>query len=109
VRAEAGNPYLPLLRREHEGRPLWFVRFVDFDEPPLADGTRVAGFHMLVAGAEEGSALHRAGRVRVWAPDELERWWRERGLEDVRVSGRLDDREAPAVTEDVFLSGRAPG
>jgi SAM-dependent methyltransferase len=37
VRQQTGDPYLPLLKREHAGRPLFFVRFVDFDVD-LPDG-----------------------------------------------------------------------
>lgn len=115
VREASGNAYLPLLRRVHEGRVLWFVRFVDFAPERLADGTRVCDLHMLVAAgdAESGperteALLHRATRVRAWSPDELERWLAARGLEDVHVSARLDDPLAPPQSEDVFASGRAP-
>ena len=115
VRRRSQNPYLPLLRRMHEGRPLWFVRFVDFEHPPLADDVRVAELHMAVlagdaAGADErgeGEALlHRASRLRSWDVEELRAWLVARGLERVRVSGKIDDPDAPATSEDVFASAR---
>lgn len=117
VRRRSQNPYLPLLRRVHEGRPLWFVRFVDFEAPPREDGVRVAELHMAVLGGDAASSdergecealLHRASRLRSWDPDELRAWLAARGLADVRVSGRLDDPDAPVTGEDVFASARFP-
>ena len=115
VRRAGGNPYLPLLRRVQDDRPLWFIRFVDFAPAPLADGTPVCDLHMLVAAgdAESGSErtealLHRATRVRVWSPEELESWLAVHGLIEVRVSARLDDPLAAPQGEDVFASGRSP-
>ncbi|MCC6405700.1 MAG: class I SAM-dependent methyltransferase [Planctomycetes bacterium] len=107
------EPSLPILKREHEGRSLWFVRFVDFTPPPLADGTRVVDLHMaIVAGdalADEQTALHHgATRVREWAADELATWLSARGFVDVHVSGKLGDPTVPATTEDVFASARKP-
>jgi len=95
-----GNPYMPLLRREHEGQPLFFVRFVDFDP---SDRDRCT-FHMLVAGAER--VHHRETVVRVWSPDSLRRTFEDAGFEDVRVSGRLGEPGASTETEDVFLHAR---
>lgn len=110
VRRRSGNPYLALLRREHEGRPLWFVRFVDFDVAQPDDGSRACELHMAVlAGdsATEREALHHgASRVRSWDPVELADWLRARGFADVAVSGRLDDPRAPVTSEDVFASAR---
>jgi len=115
VREASGQPYLPLLRRVHEDRPLWFVRFVDFAIPAPAEGVRVCDLHMSVlagdATTEEErveALLHRASRVRVWAPDELGRWLAAQGFVDVRVSGRLDDPTAEPASEDVFASARTP-
>jgi len=116
LRLESGDPYMPLLKREHEGRPLWFVRFVDLALPPLPDGTRVADFHMTVvagdatAGPDGGEALvHRVSRVRAWSPDELQQWLKARGFDRVRVSGKLNDPEQSSTGEDVFASMRVPG
>lgn len=110
VRESSGQPYMPLLRREHEGSPLWFVRFVDFAEPALEDGTRVAGFHMLIVsdGAEGEPRAHRVGRLRVWDAEGLAQWFRTAGFEEVSVSGALGDPTTPATSEDVFLQARAP-
>lgn len=113
VRQATGNPYLPLLRRVHEGRPLWFVRFVDFlaapDEPvPTCD------LHMaVVAGDASGATapealVHTTSRVRAWAPDELAAAFTTAGFERVRVSGRIDDPAASVTGEDVFLFARRP-
>jgi SAM-dependent methyltransferase len=113
VRKASGNPYMPLIRRVHEGRPLWFVRFVDFERAPLADGSPVCDLHItVVAGdsdAEHPEALlHTASPHRVWLPDELAERLTSEGFERVRVSGRLDDPEVPPQTEDVFVSAHAP-
>jgi len=113
VRKAGGNPYLPLLRRVREGRPLWFVRFVDFERPPLDDGTEVCDLHMtVVAGdssADEPEALHHgASAHRVWLPDELAARFEAEGFGEVRVSGRIDDPDVPPPGEDVFLSARRP-
>ena len=109
VRKAAGNPYLPLLRRLHEGRPIWFVRFVDFERPALEDGTPVCDLHMTVVGGDSSSEqpealLHTAGAQRVWLPDELAARFEAEGFARVRVSGRIDDPEVPPQGEDVFLS-----
>ncbi|MEW6071101.1 MAG: methyltransferase domain-containing protein [Planctomycetota bacterium] len=114
VRRESGNPYLPLLKRQKDGRPLWFVRFVDFAVPPLADGTIVGDLHVVVAagdgreGGESEAVLHRTARTRVWMPEELGRWFAAAGFVEVRASGRLDDPGAPPAGEDVFVSARVP-
>ena len=118
VRREAKEPYMPLMKRRHEGQALWFVRFVDFQVPPLDDGTEVCDLHMAVVAGEAGDAdgddglearLHRASRVRVWTPAGLVDWFEARGFVDVRVGGSLADPEAPATTEDVYLSARLSG
>jgi len=114
VRKERGDPYMPLLKREKDGRPLWFVRFVDFAVPPLEDGTPIGDLHVVVVagdgreGGESEALLHRTSRMREWNPDELERWFTDRGLVDVRVGGRLDDPEAPPAGEDVFVRAFIP-
>lgn len=118
IRRETGNPYLPLLKRERDGKPIWFVRFVDFDVPPLDDGSPVCDFHMLVVvgdprsdeGASEGDAgLHRAGRWRIWSPGELEETFTAAGFENVKVSARLDDPAVEPASEDVYLHATVPG
>jgi len=114
VRKATGNPYLPLLRRVHEGRPIWFVRFVDFERPPLEDGTEVCDLHMTVVAGDASSdapeaLLHTAGAHRVWLPGELAARLEAEGFCEVRASGRLDDPELPPPGEDVFLSARTPG
>ncbi|MFQ5845421.1 MAG: class I SAM-dependent methyltransferase, partial [Planctomycetota bacterium] len=113
VRRESGNPYLPLLRREHEGRPLWFIRFVDFDVPQRSGGPPVCHFHLVVVGGDAESPatemlLHHARPVRIWSPETLEGTFREAGFTDVHASARLGDPAAPPTTEDVFLHAVAP-
>lgn len=109
VRAREGEPCLPLLRREHAGRVLFFVRFVDFSLPRAADGVRLCDLHVaILAGEARGerepeALLHRANRVRAWLPEELEAWMRERGFADVRVTGSLPEPEGPARGEDVVV------
>jgi len=117
VRAREGNPYLPLLRREHEGRTLFFLRFIDLSVPPGADGVRRCDLHMAVMAGEGGHAgarepealLHRANRMRAWLPEELEAWFRARGFADVRVTGSLPAPEGPPTGEDVVVHARVPG
>jgi len=110
VRRESGNPYLPLLKRRHQGRALWFVRWVDFDVEQPAEGPLVCDLHVAVLAGEatqEREALtHRASRVRAWQPEELGAWFRNAGFESVAVSGRLDDPTAVVTSEDVFVSAR---
>jgi len=116
VRKQSGNPYMPLMRREHEGRPLWFIRFVDTDLAPFEDGTPAAEFHMVVVAGDASSGagvrealLHDTARVRAWLPEELGPWFTARGFEDVQVSGKLLDPTVAPTTEDVFVSMRVPG
>ena len=114
VRAASGEPYLPLLRREHQGRPLYFVRFVDFDVPPGGDGVRCCDLHLSVLAGESASPetealLHRASRMRVWEPDELPAWFRARGFPDVRLTGPLPAPPGPPAGEDVVVLARVPG
>lgn len=118
VRRRKGDPHLPLLRRVHEGRHVWFLRFVDFDLPAREDGVRACEMHMAVVACDareadehgEGEALlHRVSLLRSWDPAELAAWLEARGLAGVRVSGKLDEPEAPVTGEDVFASSRVPG
>jgi len=98
IRRETKNPYMPLMRREHEGRPLWFIRFVDFSGPkPLAT------FHMTVVGGDDECLVHKARPVRVWDPDGLRATLLGAGMSEVAVSGRLGDPDAPVTGEDVFV------
>jgi len=104
VRRAAKDPYLPLLKRQHEGRPLWFIRFVDFDtgERDLAD------FHMAVVGGGDEALLHKATRIRVWSPATLEAAFEKAGFAEVDVSARIGEPGVPPATEDVFVHARAP-
>lgn len=115
VRARTENPYLPLLRREHEGRALFFVRFVDFALPAGDDGVRRCDMHVAVLGGEGGAGrepealLHRVSRMRVWLPDELGAWFEARGFTDVRVTGALPEppgSNGPPRGEDVVVHAR---
>jgi len=102
IRKESGNPYLPLLRREHEGGLVYFVRFVDFDTS-RAD---LCNFHMVVVrdNAEgPGPEEHRTRPMRVWSPESLVRCFSEAGFQNVRVSAQLGDPDATPTSEDVFV------
>jgi SAM-dependent methyltransferase len=100
IRKRSGNPYLPLLRREHQGGILYFVRFVDFD----TGDADVCYFHMVVVRADaEGPVEHRTRPMRVWSPESLVRCFERAGFPTVRVSARLGDPEAAPTTEDVFV------
>jgi len=102
IRKESGNPYLPLLRREHEGGLLYFVRFVDFDTG-RADS---CDFHMVVVRDDAegpGPEEHRTRPMRVWSPESLVRCFSEAGFSSVRVSAQLGDPDAPPTSEDVFV------
>lgn len=116
VRVESRDPYMPLLRRVHEGRPIWFVRYLDL-APVLETGARECDFHMVVVagdsastreGSEAESLLHRVSRMRIWSAPELTERFTRAGFRDVSVSGRMDDPNAPPATEDVFLGAVAP-
>jgi SAM-dependent methyltransferase len=102
VRRESGNPYLPLLRREHEGRPLYFIRFADFT--PGEDRCR---FHMVVVAGEDETVLHRSSAMRVWAPAGLVDTFTAAGFADVRISARLDNPDVAPEWEDVFVHAKA--
>jgi SAM-dependent methyltransferase len=112
VRRESGQPYMPLLKRRHDGRALWFVRFVDFDVPQPRAGELLADLHMAIVTGEAGAtpqALHHgATRVRAWAPQELRGFFERAGFADVRVHARLEDRDSPPAGEDVYLSAVRP-
>jgi len=100
IRRATRNPYMPLLKRVHEGNPLWFVRFVDFDDkdPAFAD------FHMVVVG---DTTLHKTTRVRVWSPETLRAAFERAGFRQVRVSAKIGEPDVPPTTEDVFVHARA--
>ena len=108
---ELEHPYLPLLKRTHEGRALWFVRFVDFDVPQPQEHA-VCDLHISIlrgdADDEHEALVHRATRVRSWSADELRDWLTEAGFVEGSVSGRMDDPQAPVRGEDVFVGARAP-
>ncbi len=113
VRRAAASPYLPLLKRQHDGRALWFVRFVDFDVPQPPSGEPVCDLHMAIVAGEAhgaGEALHhRASRVRAWSPEALSSSLRSAGFVDPAVHARLGERASPPQTEDVYVSAfRAP-
>lgn len=101
IRRASKDPYLPLLKRMHEGRPLWFVRFLEFDpeDPAFAD------FHMVVVGETN---LHRSTRVRVWRPETLREAFERAGFRDVSVSAKIGEPGVQPTTEDVFVHARAP-
>jgi len=98
IRRAAKDPYMPLLKRMHEGRPLWFVRFVDFEDAEFAS------LHMVVAGADV--AFHRSSRMRVWSPETLRASFESAGFRDVNVSARVGEPGAAPSTEDVFVHAR---
>ena len=113
VRRETGSPYMPLLKRKHEGRPLWFIRFVDYDVPQLDEGLAVCDMHMVVVSGDADTGrdthLHMIHRLGEWSPTTLTAFFREAGFEEVRVSGSLADPSVEPTTEDVFVHARAPG
>ena len=99
ARQAGKNPYLPLLRREHENRAVFFIRFLEPGEG------EVAPFHMVIASGEK--THHRTGNVRLWTAESLRAYVAERGFEDVIVTAGIDGEPAGADTEDVFLRARA--
>jgi SAM-dependent methyltransferase len=108
LRRERGEPHLPLLRREHEGRSLHFVRFLDFAVPPGDDGAHLADFHMAALRGDGDDPVHRVSRVRLWSPAGLEEHFRGQGFKEVSISARLDDPHAAPATEDVFVHATTP-
>lgn len=112
VRRESGQPHLPLLKRRHDGRALWFARFVDFDVPQQAADGLVCDLHMAILAGEADQtpqALHHgATRVRAWAAAELREFFERAEFAQVRVHARLEDRESPPTGEDVYVSAFRP-
>ena len=114
VRRESGNPYMKLLKRRHDGRALFFVRFIDFDGPP---GEDVCDFHMIIASGEGGGAsgepaptqTHTVHRIRVWSVDQLRATFEAAGFEDVRISGAIGAPGVEPAGEDVFIHAIADG
>jgi len=105
VQREAGRPYMPLLKRTHEGRPMFFVRFIDFDVPADA-GVDVGRMHMtVVAGDSKDEASierHEIRTLRVWSVDQLRAAFGRR-FDTVHVSGQIGDPTEPATSENVFV------
>lgn len=99
IRRAAKDPYMPLLKRMHEGRPLWFIRFVDFEPGDSCT------MHMVVAGE---TVLHRSTRMRVWSPESLRASFERAGFHEVSVSARIGETEVPPTTEDVFVHALVP-
>ena len=97
LRRDAGDPYLPLLRREHDGRALFFVRFLDFASQD------VAAMHFMILAADGGVIDHRVAPVRVWSADDLHRAVAKAGFTHVAVSGSIGDPQAAVTGEDVFV------
>jgi len=97
-RQAGNNPYLPLIRREHENRAVFFIRFL---EPGKGE---VANFHMVIASGDQ--THHRTGQVRVWNAESLREYVAARGFTDVVVTAGIDGPTADADTEDVFLRAR---
>lgn len=105
VQRDAGRPYMPLLKREHEGRPLFFVRFIDFAVPAEA-GVDVGRMHMTVlagdAKDEASIERHEIRTLRVWSVDQLRAAFGRR-FDAVHVSGEIGDPTVPATSENVFV------
>jgi NAD(P)H-hydrate epimerase len=98
VRRAAGNPYMPLLKRRHQGHDLFFIRFVDFD----TTDPRTCDFHMLVAGAD----LHATHRIRVWSYKDLTAAFTAAGFVDVKLSASMADPADTPTGEDVFVHAK---
>lgn len=113
IRRAVGGPYMPLLKREHEGRALFFVRFVDFDVPEGPGGEMLCDFHMVVvggdgaeAGASQSCELHECRRVRSWSASALGESFSKAGFVQVNVSGSIGDPGIEVRSEDVFVHAR---
>ncbi len=104
LRRETRDPYMPLLRREHEGRVLHFIRFIEFDR----DDEHAAWLHMAVVRNPDEALLHKSTRIRAWSPASLRTALDAAGFEDVRISASLADPDAAPKSEDVFIHARAP-
>jgi hypothetical protein len=94
---------MPILRREHEGTPLYFVRYLDFagsEDPELCD------FHMVLVSENEAHRHQQVWTLRVWSPEGLQRCFLDAGFAEVSVSGRLGVPDAPVTGEDVFVHAR---
>lgn len=116
VLADAKQSFLPLVKRQVNGRDVLFVRFYDFKSE--FDVPRSADFHLVIIGATSspttegrGDAgtrvLHEVTRLRVWQPDELGEVVRGAGFVDVTVARDLAGQQwRPGDSEDVFVIAR---
>jgi len=110
-RRETKDPYLPLLRREHEGCVLHFIRFVEFDtDGGGANGgdEDAARLHMVVVRDPDEALVHDSTPIRAWSPASLEVAAAAAGFQDVRISGSLGDPDVSPQGEDVFVHAEAP-
>lgn len=103
VRRDEVCPAMPILRREHEGSALYFVRFLDFARSEDVD---LCDFHMVLVSENEAHRHQQVSTMRVWSPEGLQRCFLDAGFEEVSVSGRLGDPDAPVSGEDVFVHAR---
>lgn len=105
VQRRRRQPYLPLLKREHRGQPVFFVRWLDFAPRPAGD-VDVCEMHISVLRGDASMAttcdVHEARRLRVWSAEGLARAFGA-GFGEVRVSGSIGDPDAPATDENVFV------
>lgn len=112
VRRDRGEASMPLLKRQHEGRAIYFIRFVDFDVPAGPEGDDVCDFHITIVrgGADEPTSaeLHEARRLRVWSPADLHRTFADAGFAPVHVTGKLADETVEPTGEDVFVIAHRP-
>ncbi|MHB1155809.1 MAG: hypothetical protein ACYC26_03110 [Phycisphaerales bacterium] len=111
IRKQSGNPYMPPLKREHEGRPIYFIRMIDFAVPPGPGGEELCEFHMIVVRGDSKTQatadLHNVHLSRVWSPDTLHGTFAQVGF-DVKISGELADCLVEPTTEDVFIRSIRP-
>jgi SAM-dependent methyltransferase len=105
IQRDENRAYMPLLKREHDGRELFFVRFLDFDQPKI-DGVHVCRMHMTVLSGDEATDTaiehHRSQLMRVWSPDELATAFSQH-FDDVSVSGSPGDPVSAVASENVFI------
>lgn len=101
IQQNENRPYMPLLKREHDGRVLFFVRFLDFDQPKI-DGVDVCRMHMTVLSEDESVERHHSRLMRSWSVQQLQTAFGRR-FEEVSVSGSPGDATATATNENVFV------
>lgn len=85
-RIKQKDTFLPLARREREGKRIRFVRFYDSS----LRGDRFLEFHWIAFDDEaDGLLKHATTELRAWTPDQMNNLARSAGFREVQIYGDL--------------------